>query len=358
MPDGLQHGAGTAPVQPSPVRTLEHVTLEQFRDDILHKNQPVLMKGFVAHWPAAQAGLRGPADMIAYLKRFDAGRPVETIYGAPEIAGQYFYNDDLSGLNFERCSAQISASLDRLAASLDLAAPPSTYIQSVPTPPNLPGFAEENVIGVLPPVIEPRIWIGNALTVQTHFDLSENIACVVAGRRRFTLFPPEQTPNLYVGPFELTLAGPPISMVRLEDPDYETYPRFREAERHAQVAELEPGDALFIPYFWWHHVQSLERFNVLVNYWWNDARRDLATPFDALLHAIMALRDLPAHQRDAWQMMFDHYVFQANGDPVAHLPEPARGALGQHSPQMRNQLKATLANSLAQQAGLIPKQRS
>lgn len=355
MPD-TQHTAPSVTVNAAPVRTLEQVTLEQFRDDILPHGQPVLMKGFVSHWPAVQAGRSRPADTIAYLKRFDAGRPVETIYGAPDIAGKYFYNDDLSGLNFERHPAPISASLDRLAESLALAEPPSTYIQSVPIPPNLPGFAEENVIGVLPPIIEPRIWIGNALTVQTHFDLSENIACVVAGRRRFTLFPPEQTPNLYVGPFELTLAGPPVSMVRLEAPDYATYPKFQEAERHAQVAELEPGDALYIPYFWWHHVQSLEAFNVLVNYWWNDARRDLATPFDALLHAIIALRDLPENQRAAWQMMFDHYVFQENGDPVAHLPERARGALGPHTPQMRHQLKATLAQSLAQQAGLIPKQ--
>ena len=355
MPD-TQHTTPSIAQMATPVRTLENVTLEQFRDDILPHASPVLMKGFVRHWPAVRAGRGAPADTIAYLKRFDAGRPVETIHGAPQIAGRFFYNEDLSGLNFDRAPAQISASLDRLAESLALAEPPSTYIQSVPTPPNLPGFAEENTLSVLPPVIEPRIWIGNALTVQTHFDLYDNIACVVSGRRRFTLFPPDQTPNLYVGPFELTLSGPPVSMVRLEAPDYEAYPRVREAERHAQVAELEPGDAIYIPYFWWHHVQSLERFNVLVNYWWNDARRDLATPFDALLHAILALRDMPENQRGAWQTMFDHYVFQKNGDPVAHLPEQARSALGPHTPQMRGQLKAMLAQKLAHQAGLIPKQ--
>ncbi|MCI4645229.1 MAG: cupin-like domain-containing protein [Hyphomonadaceae bacterium] len=357
MPDGLQPTAAPVALDATPVRTLEHVTLEQFRDDILPKSQPVLMKGFVSHWPAVQASTHAAEAAAAYLKRFESGHPVETIYGSPEIAGKYFYNEDLSGLNFERHPALISASLDRILTSMNDTRPASTYIQSVPTPANLPGFAEENVIGVLPPVIEPRIWIGNALTVQTHFDLSDNIACVVAGRRRFTLFSPEQTPNLYVGPFELTLAGPPVSMVRLEEPDYETYPRFREAARHAQIAELEPGDALYIPYFWWHHVQSLERFNVLVNYWWNDARRDLATPFDAMLHAILALRDLPDSQREAWEMMFNHYVFQKNGDPVAHLPEPTRGALGAHTPQMRQQLKATLANNLAHQAGLIPRRK-
>ena len=38
------------------------------------------------------------------------------------------------------------------------------------------------------------------------------------------------------------------------------------------VAELAPGDALFIPTLWWHHVESLDQqLNCLVNYWWNGA---------------------------------------------------------------------------------------
>ena len=126
---------------------------------------------------------------------------------------------------------------------------------------------------------------------------------------------------------------------------------------HAQSAVLEPGDALFIPYFWWHHVQSLEDFNVLINYWWNDTSRQLASPFDAMLHAILAFRDMPPHQQKAWRMMLGQYVFQDNGDPVAHLPPHSRGALGPHTPPQRNQLKAQLAQNLAMQAGLIPRQK-
>lgn len=345
------------PVAIQDIRTLENVSFEQFRDDILPASQPVVMKNFVGHWPAVAAGRQSAAEMSAYVKRFETGRPVETIFGSPEIAGQYFYNDDLTGLNFERRPALISESLDAIARFEGTPSPPSIYIQSTPMHTNLPGFAEENPIGVLPPVIEPRIWMGNRLTVQTHFDLSENIACVVAGRRRFTLFPPEQTPNLYVGPFELTLAGPPVSLVRLEDPDLDKYPRFADALQHARTATLEPGDALFIPYFWWHHVTSLESFNVLVNYWWNDASRQLASPFDSLLHAILAVRDMPPHQQKAWKMMFEHYAFEQNGDPVAHLPDHAKGALGPHTPEIRNKLKATLATNLAQQAGLMPRQK-
>jgi quercetin dioxygenase-like cupin family protein len=38
----------------------------------------------------------------------------------------------------------------------------------------------------------------------------------------------------------------------------------------AMEAELSPGDAIFIPMGWFHHVEALERFNVLVNYWWDE----------------------------------------------------------------------------------------
>ena len=149
--------------------------------------------------------------------------------------------------------------------------PPAIFIQSASIPEHLPKFSEENAIDLADPSATPRIWVGNSITVTTHYDISDNIACVVGGRRRFTLFPPDQIRNLYVGPIHFTLAGQPVSMVSLEEPDFIRYPRFEQALATAQTAELEPGDAIFIPYFWWHHVKSLERFNVLVNYWW-DAR--------------------------------------------------------------------------------------
>jgi len=306
----------------------------------------------VAHWPAVRAGLESPESAVAYVRRFDCGRPVDTLLGRPEIGGRFFYNERLDGLNFSKRPRSISNSMERILGVRGQASPPAIYIQSTPIAEFLPGFEQDNRLDILDAPASPRIWIGNRLTVQTHFDLKENVACVVAGRRRFTLFPPEQTPNLYPGPFEFTLAGPPVSMVQLEAPDLERYPGFEEAWRHARTADLEPGDALFIPYFWWHHVQAELDFNILVNYWWNDAPPDLGSPFDVLLHALLALRDLPSHQREAWRTMFDHYVFGRHGDPLAHLPPEAHGTLGAHDPQTRQQVRMILLQSLARQAGL------
>ena len=336
------------------VRVAENVTLETFRNEIVPGNQPVLLKGVAAHWPAVRAGRASPEAMVEYLRRFDQGKPVETILGRPDIEGKFFYNETLDGLNFAKRPEPIGDSVQRILRTRGEDKPPSFYVQAASIPEFLPGFERDNSLEFFATPIPPRIWIGNRLTVQTHFDLSENIACVVAGRRLFTLFPPEQTPNLYPGPFELTLAGPPVSMVRLDDPDFEAYPRFHEALEHARVAEVEPGDAIYVPYFWWHHVRTLDDLNILVNFWWSDAEADLGSPFDALLHAILAIRDLPQHQRAAWHTMFDHYAFGRNGDPVAHLPAAARGALGAHDREMRQKIRMMLLRAIGRQAGLRP----
>ncbi|HEX7028685.1 MAG TPA: cupin-like domain-containing protein, partial [Gammaproteobacteria bacterium] len=185
----------------------ENVSAELFREKIFPGGLPVLLRNAVSHWPAVQAAARSPETAAEYIKRFDRGRPVEIIFGRADIGGKFFYNDELSGLNFTKMPERIAATVDRILEARGHTDSPSFYIQSAPIPDYLPGFEGENKLDLVDASIPPRIWIGNRLTVQTHFDVSENIACCVAGRRRFTLFPPDHTPNLYPGPFELTLAG-------------------------------------------------------------------------------------------------------------------------------------------------------
>jgi hypothetical protein len=320
------------------------IDLKTFREEVLPANQPVVLAGLVAHWPAVRAGLTSPNALGDYLRAMDQGKQVAVLEGPSSIRGHFFYRDDMRGLNFERRPATISATIDRLLAQMEDPEPCALYVESTPTPDHLPGFAPANPQPLLSPLVLPRLWLGNTLTVQTHFDLSSNIACVVGGRRRFTLFPPEQLENLYVGPIEFTVSGLPISMVSLKSPDFARFPRFAEALRHAYTAELGPGDAIFIPYAWWHHVESLAPFNALVNYWWNDARQ-AGSPFDAMLHAVLTLRDLPPAQREAWRHIFDHYVFTAPDEALSHLPREQRGMLGPPSPERAAAIRAILARA-------------
>ena len=322
------------------------VSVATFRDEILPAGKPAVLRGAIRDWPAVRAGLDSPAAMASYVRAFDTGATTETMVGDPSIRGRFFYNDAMTGLNFERRPERLAALLDRLLALLDDPAPPAVYVGAMPVPAMLPGFARDNVLPLLNSNIAPRLWIGNRVTVQTHYDLSSNVACVVAGRRRFTVFPPEQLVNLYVGPLEFTLAGQPISMVRLDAPDHDKYPKFRAALEAAQTAELGPGDAIFIPYMWWHHVESRENFNVLVNYWWDDAPAWAGSPFETLIHALSSIRSLPPERREIWKQVFDHYVFNGE-DPVAHLTEMQKGLQGTPSPQIAEFIRQSLVRALS-----------
>lgn len=329
-----------------PVAEYERPQRSEFRDKIRPAGQPAVLRGIAAGWPSVAAGRRSDEELIDYLRRFRVDRPVQVILAAPEVEGRFLYTDDLSALNFTRGRSPLDPFLDRLLRDRENPRPYAIAVQSEEVPSLLPGFEKENCTDLVDANVVPRAWIGNRLQVAPHYDLMENVGVVIAGKRRFILFPPEQLRNLYVGPFELTPAGKPVSLVDPNDPDLERFPRFAEALEHAQAAELGPGDAIYIPFHWWHGVDSLEPINLFVNYWWNDARPGAGSPYDALLHAIYAVKTLPAEQRSVWRMVFDHYVFGVNGEPVEHLPEHARGMLGEPTPQLLNRMRETLRQLL------------
>jgi hypothetical protein len=305
-------------------------------------NRPTILKGLVADWPAVEQAKRPPADLIDYLKACDAGKPAETFRQAPGGEGKYFYDDDPQGFNFQRAPIPLKMTLDRLNGLRGQAGAEHIYIQSAPLKDYMPRFKMENSLAV--PGAEPRIWIGNRSVTQTHYDINYNLVCMVAGRKRFVLFPPDQTKNLYMGPLEATISGVPTSMASLENPDFDAHPLFREALKAATVAELEPGDALYIPYMWWHHVSSSDDLNVQVNYWWNTVGAEMGAPMLVLMLAMLGLRDLPPDQNAAWKAMFDHLVF--GGETGAHLVPEVRGILGNMEPDQRMLIRRAIGRNL------------
>jgi hypothetical protein len=324
------------------------VTPEIFHQQIRPAGAPAVLKDVVADWRIVRAGRTGGAAAIDYLATLATDEPVPVVRAPPAARGRLHYDDDLRALNFARGDAPLDAFLRALLAEAEKTAPDTLCVQGLGAPRHLPGFETAHPFALPPAGAIPRLWIGNAAKVATHHDPSENIACVAAGRRRFTLFAPDQIGDLYMGPFHLTPAGTPVSMVHVTDPDLERFPRFAAALDAALVAELEPGDGLYIPYQWYHHVEGLDGLNVLVNYWWDAARTDLGSPFDALMHGMMTLRNLPADQRRAWRALFDHYVFLTGDDPAAHLPPHARGILDADGPEDIVQMRRALIAKLRQ----------
>ncbi|MDH3989967.1 MAG: cupin-like domain-containing protein, partial [Gammaproteobacteria bacterium] len=169
------------------------------------------------------------------------------------------------------------------------------------------------------------------------------------------------------------------SLVKLLDVDFDQYPRFHHCLDLAQVVTLEPGDTLYIPPLWWHHVESYG-FNVMVNAWYADVPESAQKPLvdatalfrnslsklsrfdDADLDALHAelysigrsgtrfehrtgekshkrdmpmrlkaqsgrlqeifasIADLPPFWQDHIERLYEYYVFRRNGDPYPTLP--------------------------------------
>ncbi len=330
----------------APITEWPDVDAERFRAEVAATNQPAVLRGAVRHWPAVAAARTSTQTLIDYMAGFGLDREVDLLEGGPEFSGQFFYNHDLRGLNFTRTPTPFKDALARMRAQIEAGERPTLAIQASEVASLLPGFETANALGFALAPAPPHLWIGGALRVQTHADYAENIACVVAGRRRFTLFPPDQIANLYIGPLDFTPASTPISMVDLAAPDLARYPRFARALETAQGAELEAGDALYIPYMWWHHVVSLAPFNMLVNYWWNEAVTAAGAPLDALLFSLMNLRLAPERQRAAWRAAFDWFVFQTDGDPAAHLPPGREGVQGPITPERARYIELQVLRKL------------
>lgn len=329
-----------------PIEEIIGVSAADLSDELLASEKPLVIRGLSADWPAVRHGLESTDSIIDYLQGFDSNNVVTALCAPSEAAGRIFYNDDMTGFNFEYRRMALKDAVQQVRSYASQSSSPSLYIGSTNVDHWLPGFREQNDFPMqhLAPLVS--IWIGNQSRVSAHYDFPANIACVVAGQRRVILFPPDQLPNLYVGPLDFTPAGQPISLVDFHAPDYERFPRFRDAVRTAQMAVLEPGDAIIVPSMWWHHMEALDAFNVLVNYWWRSSPSYMGPPLSVLQHAMLGLRDLPEAQRKQWQALFEYYVFNPAPENFEHIPDAARGVLNPVDEDTARQIRKMLRDKL------------
>jgi hypothetical protein len=318
-----------------------------FQQQVVQACLPVVIRGLVADWPVVKVARRSPRALHNYLAAFDAGARVEVFIGDPAIRGKYYYNPGLQGFNFERRTVKLTEALDCVLEAMEHPSGQSVYVGSVPTAENLPGFAADNPMPFAASGTGPRIWLGTPANISSHYDTFDNLACVIAGRRRFTLYAPELIGKLYVGPLDNTMSGPPVSLAASAAVGSETqFPLFEEIRDQALQAELGPGDALYLPKLWWHQVQSISSLNGLVNYWWDALSIGPDAPYTALLLSMITIAERPAAERRAWQAFFDHYVFRSKGHPLAHLPPEQHGLLGPLKPDNYSKIRARIMRLL------------
>ena len=325
----------------------QDVDVDTFQNDIVPANKPVLMRSLVKEWPAVRQSPGDAEAICRYLEELYNGTPVYTIAAPPDARGRFFYNEDLTSVNFKRGQIPLTQVLTQLLAHDEDPGGHAMAVQALPVRQVLPEFESANPAKLISSSIAPTMWIGNRGHVAPHYDVHRNLACVVAGRRQFILFPPEHIANLYPGPVLGAPGGVPISLVDVWEPDFNRFPRYAEALESAQEATLEPGDALYIPSLWWHGVASLDRVNVLVNYWWDGIAENGVSPNDSLLHGLLAIAGLDDSQRQAWRDFFDYYVFRTGEDPGSHLPSGIEDIVTSLSPEQARAVKDFLSKRLA-----------
>jgi hypothetical protein len=331
---------------PNLIREVSGLGPGDLGDEILTATQPLILRGLAAAWPMVQASLSSDDAGDAYLRSHYQDATVGAMLGRADTAGRFFYTDDFNGFNFQPVHAKLTSVLDEIRLKREMNPAPTVYVGSTTVETCLPGFREQNDLDLGGRDALMSIWIGNRTRIAAHYDLPDNIAVVAAGHRRFTLFPPAQLKNLYVGPIDFTPAGQAISLVDMLKPDFDKFPKYAEALEHAHVATLGPGDAIFIPSMWWHHIEALDPFNVLVNYWWRQSPEWMDTPTNALMAAFLAIRDLPRAQRQSWQEIFRHYIFEADDATAAHIPPHARGVLAPLDDNGARALRAQLLKKM------------
>jgi len=334
------------------VKTLEGITPQTIPfEELFSQEQPVILKGLVKDWPLVKAGQQSHNHIMEELERHYSKQPMLVYKAPPEIKARFGYNKTCTGFNYTSERSTVPEVFDVIRRQLAQDEHDYLYINSLRFDEGFPELNRSNQLAFDHPEFNnnhpvSKIWLGTESVAAAHYDQPKNIACCVAGKRRFTLFPPDQVTNLYPGPLSPTPGGQVVTLANLSKPDFTRFPRLKNALENAYIVDLEPGDALYYPSMWWHEVQAFDRFNAMVNFWWMEAEPYLGNPMDVLMHAMMSVRDRPATEKEAWKALFNYYIFEDTDKVHDHIPPESHGALATMDEDKTRRIRAMLRNNL------------
>ena len=334
------------------VQILEGITPQSIPfDQLFSQNQPVILKGLVKDWPLVKLGHQSAAKVMAELELHYNKKPMLVYKGAPEIQARFGYNKSCTGFNFTAKTTTLTEVFDTIRSQFTQDKHDYLYINSLKFDEGFTALNQTHQLAFDHSEFDQnqpvsKIWLGTESVAAAHFDQPKNIACCLLGKRRFTLFPPNQVGNLYPGPLSPTPGGQVVTLTDLSQPDFIRFPRLKKALDNAYIVDLEPGDALYYPSMWWHEVEAFARFNAMINFWWMAAEPYLANPMDVLMHAMMSLRDRPIKEKEAWKALFNYYIFDDPENVRQHMPPQSHGVLATMTDDQTRRIRAMLRNNL------------
>jgi hypothetical protein len=266
------------PLRLSPVARVSGASREGFRRDFLEPRRPVVLTDLAASWPALT---RWTPEFLA---REHGDKRIE-VYDTSFARPGRHYMSNLRTMTFaEFLDCVLHQDMDLRMFLYNIARRIPELRRDIHMPEIASGFSERFVF----------MFFGcRGSVTPTHYDIdmSHVFHTAIRGRKRITLFSPGCSRRLHRHPLTVR------SYVDIDAPDVERFPRL-DGVPGAQVT-LVPGETLFIPAGYWHHV-VYEEGGYAVSWRLGNERPGarlqgyvnllLASPADRALNALLGTR--------------------------------------------------------------------
>ncbi|KAH0552061.1 bifunctional peptidase and arginyl-hydroxylase JMJD5 [Cotesia glomerata] len=236
------------------IKKYKSPSMETFYRDIFKCKVPAVLEECISHWKALTAW-KDPN----YLIKIGGMRTV------PIEIGSSYTEDDWSQ-QLVTLSEFIKSHVAKKNDTIGYLAQHQLFEQipelkndfSIPDYCNFVDEDKENT------EVDINAWFGPKGTVSPlHYDPRDNLLCQVFGHKQIILYHPEDSKYLYT--YDTRLLSN-TAQVNPLNPDYNKFPEFKNAKGF--MCYLKPGQALYIPPKWWHHVVSLSP-SFSISFWWN-----------------------------------------------------------------------------------------
>jgi hypothetical protein len=221
-----------------------------FFNNYLYKNTPVVITGLVDEWPALHKW-----DLAYFIKNF--GNVEVDIIPLKTGTWDFDLNKGATLSKSKLSDCMLSDDTNSLKERIAIAQPINTFPDSIFIDYKTLDFCASGKFLRSFLFVSPK---GSRTLL--HKDLPENLYVQIKGTRKVTLF----HPNAPIYKNSIFSKLPTHSFIDPEFPDYGKYPRFKNAQPYEVV--LHPGETLFIPSFWWHHLSNIES-SIAMNFWWS-----------------------------------------------------------------------------------------
>ncbi|BES87860.1 Cupin superfamily protein [Nesidiocoris tenuis] len=236
-----------------PIERRHCPSVHEFDENHFQTGSPVILLGCMDHWPAMVKWRN-----LDYLVKIAGPRTVPV-----EIGSSYTHND---------WGMKLTSIEDFIKKHIMQKSPKTGYLAQHQLFDQIPELRKDICIPdycclsndeSCDGEVDINAWFGPANTLTPlHHDPKYNLLCQVIGKKRVLLYSPDDSE--YLHPHMETVLNNTAQVDPL-NPDYEKFPTFKKAVTH--YCQLGPGEILFIPPKWWHHVESLD-VSFSVSFWW------------------------------------------------------------------------------------------